>query len=141
MNLTIKLQERKKLLEDIENLESVLKANKKEVETLEDEILEDATNHMISEVVVDGEKYKLKYDNKVHAIESVSDHSKKVELMHRLTELGYNEAVFFESAYYPKVALRKVWSELTPDTINQFAQDGLIYHETKPSITVSRAKK
>lgn len=141
MEIADKLNARREAQDRLDALERVLKETKVEIATLESEILEEATNNMVTELVVDGEKYKFKFENKIHIKESVSDHSRKVELMKRLTELGYNEAVFFESAYYPAVALRKVWDELPPETIIQFANDGLIYHETKASITSRKTTK
>ena len=140
MEIAEKLQKRNEALERLESLEKVSSDLKKEVASLESEILEEATNNMITELVVDGEKFKFKFENKIYIKESVSDHSKKVELMKRLAELGYSEAVFFESAYYPAVSLRNVWAELPPETINKFAEDGLVYHETKASITSRKTK-
>ena len=140
MEIAEKLQKRNEALERLESLEKVSSDLKKEVASLESEILEEATNNMVTELVVDGEKFKFKFENKIYIKESVSDHSKKVELMKRLAELGYSEAVFFESAYYPAVSLRNVWAELPPETINKFAEDGLVYHETKASITSRKTK-
>lgn len=140
MEIADKLTQREEALIRLDQLSETLSETKKEIERLENEILEEATNNMVSEVVVDQKKYKFKFENKIFLKESVSDHSKKVELMKRLTELGYSEAVFFESAYYPAVALRKIWDELPPETINKFAEDGLIYHETKASITSRKTK-
>src|SRR6478736_1070769 len=120
MEIASKLQTRKELRDRIAALERAITEAEREVETLESEILEEATNNMVSELVVDGEKYKFKFENRVHVKELVSDHSKKVELYKRLKELGYEEAVFFESAYYPKVSLKKVFEELQADVINQF---------------------
>ncbi len=140
MEIAGKLQKRKEAQERLEALERVVSETKKEIATLESEILDEASNNMVSELVVDGEKYKFKFENKIFIKELVSDHSKKVELMRRLQELGYNEAVFFESAYYPATALRKVWEELPYETINKFVEDGLIYHETKASITSRKTK-
>jgi hypothetical protein len=121
-------------------MELLRKSIKAELKQIEEEILQEATDNLISEIVVDGNKYKLKYDHKIHVKELVSDHSAKVELYKRLAELGYDEAVFFESAYYPATKLKKVWAELEPDTIIKLAEDGLIYHETVPSITTRKAK-
>lgn len=135
MEIASKIKERNDALKSLEDLEVVMRATKEHIRDLESEIVEEATNNMVSELVVGNEKYKFKYENKVHVTEKVSDHSKKVELYRRLAELGYDEAVFFETGYYPAVALKKVWKELSPETINQFATDGLIYHETTPSIT------
>lgn len=140
MEIASKLRERKEAFEKLESLSLVMGELSKVISRLEAEILEEATNNMVSEVVLDGEKYSFKFENKVHIKESVSDHSKKVELMRRLQELGYDKAVFFESAYYPAVELKKVWKELSPETIIKFAEDGLIYHETKASITSRKVK-
>lgn len=140
MELASKLQKRKEALERLEALDRVVSETKKEIVSLESEILEEATNNIVTDLTVEGEKYKFKFDHKIFIKESVSDHSKKVELVKRLAELGYSEGVFFESAYYPAVALRKVWEELPPEVINKFAEDGLIYHETKASITSRKVK-
>jgi hypothetical protein len=141
MEIASKLQKRREAQERLEALERVAKEVKTEIATLENEILAEATDNMVSEVVLDGEKYKFKFENKIHIKELASDHSAKVELFKRLAELGYGEAVFFETGYYPAVALRKVWDELPPETINKFAEDDLIYHETKASITSRKAGK
>lgn len=140
MEIAAKLQKLKEAKDRLEALERVSKDIETEIKTLESEILEEATNNMVTDVTLDDVKYKFKFENKIFLKESVSDHSKKVELMRRLTELGFNEAVFFQSAYYPAVALRKVWDQLPPETINQFAKDDLIYHETRPSITSRKVK-
>jgi DNA-binding MltR family transcriptional regulator len=140
MEITELIQERKSVLERLEAIETVRKELTATVKNLDEQILQLATDNMVSELVVDDEKYKFKYEPKVFVKESVKDHSGKVELYKRLEELGYNEAIFFETAYYPAVALKKVWKELDPDTINQFAQDELIYHETVPSITSKKVK-
>jgi hypothetical protein len=140
MEIANKLQKRKEAQERLDALERVTKEVKAEISNLENEILTEATDSMVTELVVDGEKYKFKFDNKIFVKESVSDHSKKVELMKRLAELGYTEGLFFESAYYPAVALRKIWEELPQEVINKFAEDGLIYHETKASITSRKTK-
>lgn len=140
MELANKLEKRKMALERLEALDRVAKDVKQEIESLEADILEEASNNLVSELTVGGEKYSFKYENKIFVKESVSDHSKKVELMRRLTEMGYNGAVFFESAYYPAIELRKVWKELPPETINKFQEDGLIFHDTKPSITSRKVK-
>jgi len=140
MEIATKLEERKEALERLERLEEATKAVKKEIESLESEILEEATNNMVKEIEVDGTKYKFKYENKIFVKELASDHSAKVELYRRLAELGFDDAVFFESAYYPAVKLRKVWDEISVETINKFQEDGLIYHETKASITSRKVK-
>ena len=140
MEIAEKIKQRRELLTTLNALDETIKSTKESLKTLEAEIVKEAIENMVPEMTIDNEKYKFKYENKIFVKESVSDHSKKVELMRRLTELGYNEAAFFESAYYPAVALRKVWSELSPDTINKFAEDGLIYHETIPSITSRKTK-
>ena len=140
MEIAAKLQERNEALDRLAALEVVLKETKFQIELLEKDILEEANNNMVTDVTLGGVNYGFKYENKIFLKETVSDHSKKVELMHRLTELGYTEVVFFETAYYPAVALKKIWKELPPETINKFAEDGLIYHETKASITHKKAK-
>ncbi len=140
MEIASKIKQRAEALKNLEDLETVMKATKQHIKNLDSEILEEATNNMVSELVIDDEKYKFKYDHKIFVKESVSNHSAKVDLYRRLGELGYDEAVFFETAYYPAVALKKVWKELEPETINQFATDGLLYHETIPSITSKKIK-
>jgi hypothetical protein len=140
MEIATKLEERKEALERLERLEEATKSVKKEIESLECEILEEATNNMVKEIEVGETKYKFKYENKIFVKELASDHSAKVELYRRLAEMGHDEAVFFESAYYPAVKLRKVWDELSVETINKFQEDGLIYHETKASITSRKVK-
>jgi regulator of replication initiation timing len=141
MEIAQKIKKRKEALERLAALDNVVKETKQEIAGLESEIMEDATNNMVTELVVDNEKYKFKYENKIYIKELVSDHSKKVELIKRLAELGYTEGILFESGYYPAPALKKIWNELSVDTINQFAADDLIYHETKPSITSRKVKK
>jgi regulator of replication initiation timing len=140
MEIAHKIKKRKEALERLAALENVVKETKQEIAGLESEIMEEATNNMVTELVVDNEKYKFKYVNEVHIKKLVSDHSKIVEVIKRLAELGYTEGILFESGYYPAVALKKVFSELSVETINQFAADDLIYHETKPSITSRKTK-
>jgi hypothetical protein len=140
MELATKIKERESLLEKIEAIEQVLSENEKALSALETEIFDEAMNNMVNEIVVENRKYKFSFKNKVFVKDSVKDHSKKVEVYKRLKELGYDEAVFFETAYYPAVALKKVWEELSPETINQFVKDDLIYHESEKNITSREVK-
>jgi len=135
MELARKLKEREEVLNKIESITAILKDNEKVLKSLENDIFEEASNNMVNEIVVEDKKYKFSFKNQIFVKESVSDHSKKVELLKRLSEMGFDEAVFFESAYYPKVALKKVFDKLDPSMIIQFVEDGLIYHESKKSIT------
>ena len=140
-NIAEFLKEYDEITDKLEKLEELQKELKKRLTTIESDVVEIANSNMIDKIKIEDREYSFSYERKVHVKETVKDHSKKVELYKILKELGYDEAIFFESAYYPANSLKKIWKKLPIETINKFQEDGLIYYEVKPKIEVKKIKK
>ena len=134
MKIADNINKREAALEQLSVLDAMVKQVKAAIMTLEVEILAEATDNMVSDITHNGYKYSFKNVSKVFIKDRVSDHSGKVEVMNRLGELGFDEAVYFPSAYYDAIKLKKIWNALPFETKNQWMTDGLIYVETIPQI-------
>jgi len=135
------LKEYDEITNKLEKLEELQKELKKRLSIIETDLVGIANSNMIDRIKIEDREYSFSYERRIYVKETAKDHSKKVELYKILSELGYDEAVFFESAYYPANSLKKIWKKLPIETINKFQENGLIYYEVKPKIEVKKIKK
>lgn len=142
MEIINKLKERNELVERFEQFEEVIKDLKNSISKLEEDILNLARNNMIDELTIDGNRFKIGSESGYYIQETKSDHSKKVELLKRLVELGEgtDDIKFFESGFIHATKLKKIMSGLPKETINAFIDDKLIAVVDRPKIEKKKAK-
>jgi hypothetical protein len=143
MEIIEKLKERNEFVDKLEQLEQMTSDYKKLIEKLDGEILNLARNNMLDELTVDGQKYKISSESSYYIQETKSDHSKKVELLKRLVEMGEgrDDIRFFESGFIHAAKLKKIMKDLPRETINMFIDDKLISVVDRPKIEKKKAKK
>jgi len=155
MNLIQSCIDFKDIQDKIESVEELLKNLKKESDTLSAQIVKEAGISMTDNLSSGGYKFVFGYKNEYYPQYTNSDHSKKVELFRRLKEMNddleiefFKTAamdddlgiVFEETANMHKTKFEKFMNSLPAEIVAKFVDDGLLFVDRKPSITIRKVK-
>lgn len=140
---------------EIEKIENLLENLKKSAKEMEASIVEESVISMTDNLTSNGFKYVFGYKNEYFPQYTKSDHSKKVELFKRLKAMNDDldidffdtatmeddgEILFVPTANMHKTKFESFMNHLPAETIAKYVEDGLLFVDRKPIVTIKKVK-